>query len=359
MSLAQTSFQILRGENQPSLGDLKISNTPQLLQFAALSGEKVTISLLDETQTAIVQHRVNVLMECSSLIESGGKLLGPVKWTRQSYFEDEDGSLFPQGSEITIHPSSTDRFRAEGELNRFLNITRTNIIQGAERMDNGLYTCTVCTESGCRSASVMLYLIGAPPRLDFAEDDGMYYIVTFYASQCMYVILLTECYVALPMLETSSPMDKKYQIGADFCVERGSQEVIELHCDILGESLAEHMSIPFPTPSRKWFKDDVLIYSVEQIGQSVYRGENVNFYNGRHGILQYGLVLPPPLYTAQDGRLELNFEASKLALTELAPKGTTNQTIVNDVFNALTGSWRCEVENILQLQLAETVITEC
>ena len=42
-------------------------------------------------------------------------------------------------------------------------------------------------------------------------------------------------------------------------------------------------------------------------------GENVNFYNGRHGILQYGLVLPPQLYTAQDGRLELNFEASKLA----------------------------------------------
>jgi hypothetical protein len=170
---AQSNFRVLRGQNQPRLEDLKISNTPELLQFSALTGEEVTIDLLGETQTAIVQHNVKVIMDCSSLIDAGGKLLGPAEWTRQTYFEDEDGALTPKGSEIIIYPGSENaRLRAEGELNNFLNIARTNIRNGAERADNGLYTCTVCTDSGCRMSSVMLFLIGAPPRLDFAADNG-------------------------------------------------------------------------------------------------------------------------------------------------------------------------------------------
>ena len=174
MATAQLSnFLVLRGENQPRLEELKVSNTPELLQFSALAGEKVTIRLLGETQTAIVQHHVNVVMDCSSFIESSGKILGPAEWTRQSYVEDEEGALIPKGAEIVVYPGTEqERFRAEGELNRYLNITRTNIGNGAERADNGLYTCTVCAESGCRTSSVMLFLIGAPPRLDFAGDNG-------------------------------------------------------------------------------------------------------------------------------------------------------------------------------------------
>lgn len=169
---AQGNFRVLRGENQPDLGELKVSNTPELIDFSALSGEKVTISLLNDRQTAIVQHHVEVVMDCSPLIEAGGKILGPVEWTRLSYFEDDDGLLVPRGSEITIYPSKTGRLRAEGELNRYLNITSTNIIRGAEREDNGLYTCTMCTETGCRTSSVMLFLIGSVPKLDSASDNG-------------------------------------------------------------------------------------------------------------------------------------------------------------------------------------------
>ena len=171
-TVVQSNFRVLKGDNQPKLEDLKISNTPELLQFSALTGEEVTIDLLEETQTAIVQHNVRVTMDCSSLIEAAGKLLGLVEWTRQTYVEDDDGALIPKGREIIIYPSDSARLRAGGGLNRFLTITRTNIRNGAERADNGLYTCTVCTESGCRTNSVMLFLIGAPPRLDFAADDG-------------------------------------------------------------------------------------------------------------------------------------------------------------------------------------------
>lgn len=336
MATAQSNFLVLRGDSQPRLEDLKVSNTPELLQFSALTGEKVTIRLLGETQTAIVQHHVNVVMDCSSFIESGGKLLGPVEWTRKSYIEDEEGSFVPKGAEIVIYPSAEhERLRAEGELNRYLNITSTNIRNGAERADNGLYTCTVCTETGCRTSSVMLFLIGAPPRLDFAGDNA------------------TSEESSLPYA------DKKYRVGADFCVERNSSQslVIEITCDIFGEDLAQRQSIAFPVPSRKWYKDDVLLYSVDVIGRSVYDGRNPNFYTGDNALLDYGVVIPPPLFTPKNGQLVMLFDsASQLAAPQV---GGNNATVSADVFNALTGRWRCEVENSLGIQSAETVITQC
>lgn len=142
-------------------------------------------------------------------------------------------------------------------------------------------------------------------------------------------------------------------------MERGSDEMIELSCDVLGENLANHISIPFPTPSRKWYKDDVLVYSVDKIGQGVYGGTNPNFYDGANAILRYGIVEPYPLYMSKQGQVVLGFEARDLVYPEFVPEGTTNETIVDDVFNALIGKWSCEVENMLGTQRAETVITEC
>ena len=169
-----SSFKTLRGDEQPSLEDMKVANTRQLMRHAALSGEKVVVMLRDENQTAIVQHHVHVIVDCSPLINSVGKLLVPVIWTRQSYHEEGDGVLSPRGAEITIYPSTrrTERLKSEGKQNHLLNITKTNVVPGAERKDDGLYTCTACSVGGCQSASVMLFLIGAPPRMNFAKDDG-------------------------------------------------------------------------------------------------------------------------------------------------------------------------------------------
>ena len=143
-------------------------------------------------------------------------------------------------------------------------------------------------------------------------------------------------------------------------MNRSSEEIIQLSCDVMGENLAQRTSIAFPSPSRRWFKDDVLLYSVDLVGKNVYRGMNQEFFNiESNGILQYGLVEPPPLYMFQNGELLLAFEASELAFPEFAPKGVTNVTVVDDVFDALIGKWRCELKNVVGEYLAETVITEC
>lgn len=155
-------------------------------------------------------------------------------------------------------------------------------------------------------------------------------------------------------------MDRKYRVGADFCVNRSSEEIIQLSCDLKDEDLAQRTSIAFPSPSRKWFKDGILLYSVDLVGRNVYRGINQNFFDvGSNGVLRYGLIEPPPLYMFQNGELLLAFEASELAFPEYAPEGVSNVTMVDDVFDALTGRWRCELENVVGKYVAETIITEC
>ena len=162
-----------------------------------------------------------------------------------------------------------------------------------------------------------------------------------------------------PEVSSYSFVDRKYRIGADFCVNRGSEEIIELTCDLMGENLTEHTSLAFPCPARRWYKNDVLLYEVPLVGRNVYKGRNPNFFTGPNAILQNGIVEPSPLYTMQNGQLLLIFEASELAYPEFAPEGTTNETMVDEVFDALTGRWRCEVENVVGSWAAETVITEC
>lgn len=145
-------------------------------------------------------------------------------------------------------------------------------------------------------------------------------------------------------------------------MERNSSDnlVIELACDIADENLAEHQSIPIPAPSRKWYKDGVLLYSVDIVGRNVYDGRNPDFYSGENALLDYGVVIPPPLFTLQEGQLIMLFDQnSQLAAPQVSADGNRNATVSVDVFNALLGRWRCEVGNSLGMQSAETVITEC
>ena len=163
--------------------------------------------------------------------------------------------------------------------------------------------------------------------------------------------------------ESSLPyVDKKYRVGADFCIERNSSSnlVMEITCDIFGEDMENHLSIPIPLPSRRWYKNDILFYSVDQVGKNVYSGRNPDFFTGDNSLLDYGMVIPPPLFTPREGQLIMLFDPnSQLTAPQVSTGGNQNTTVPVDVFNALIGRWRCEVDNSLGMQAAETVITEC
>ena len=61
-----------------------------------------------------------------------------------------------------------ERIIVGGQFNRWLNITRTIIIQGAEDPDSKIFVCEVCiarstTFDECNTANYTSRLIGAPP----------------------------------------------------------------------------------------------------------------------------------------------------------------------------------------------------
>ncbi len=66
-----------------------------------------------------------------------------------------------------------------GDLNEWLNITGTLIAVGAASTSNGLYVCEVCLFRGtafeeCHLANTSLQVIGGPPILEIAPDDGAF-----------------------------------------------------------------------------------------------------------------------------------------------------------------------------------------
>lgn len=64
-----------------------------------------------------------------------------------------------------------------GEFNRWYNITMASGVDGAEDSTFGDYICMVCIDRDtpfeeCHNATMQLYVLGDPPDLDNAVNDG-------------------------------------------------------------------------------------------------------------------------------------------------------------------------------------------
>ena len=164
-------FMVLRGENQSDFTTLRQTDFSTLLSMAAKSGEKITVPLLEGNQTVIAQNGVNILIDCNSLVPTSGKPLAAIEWNIMHFFLS-DGKMIPQKSGIRPLSGVKTRISTKGEFNRYLNITQSNALQASHDPDTGLYTCTSCTSSGCRSATLMLLLIGNKFKLIQGEPDG-------------------------------------------------------------------------------------------------------------------------------------------------------------------------------------------
>ena len=100
---------------------------------------------------------------------------------------------------------------SEGEIGgrisldeRWYNITRSIIEQGAEDADNGNYTCRVCTDADtpdekCNDAVLELFLAGEAPMLEIAPDDGEDCSLSYVSrGSSLYYIWVVLLWVWLP-----------------------------------------------------------------------------------------------------------------------------------------------------------------
>ena len=165
-----SNFRLLNGSE---MRDLKFGDLQEFV--LARTGERVIINITEGQSTAILQEGVNAVIDCFPFMRRfpGGQ----ISWFSRRI--DQFGNSITADSELSLPPPDqyNRRIRVEGEFNRYLNITRTNIVPAAEDPDSGVYTCQVCFAQGtscevCHNASILLYLLGAPPNLDCGEPNA-------------------------------------------------------------------------------------------------------------------------------------------------------------------------------------------
>ena len=169
---------VFRQLSAQELRNRSLRQSPELLEFAARTGETVTVNITDPIQGAIVQENVKIILDCGPWFKSvSGQNLseGIVSWFKYR-FEDLDHQILSSGTPlIYLNP-----FRAPitGEYDEIFTIAGTVILQGAADPSRGIYECRVCVGEElsrvCHSANTTVAVAGRPPILDKGTGRGRY-----------------------------------------------------------------------------------------------------------------------------------------------------------------------------------------
>ena len=145
------------------------------------------------------------------------------------------------------------------------------------------------------------------------------------------------------------------RIGADFCISfNNPPSALQITCN------DANVQGPLPNPTLSWYKDDVLVFTIEGFSPV----PNEEFYNvGNNGLLQFGVLEPPPLVvipTSESGsQLLLNFLVSNVSMPSELPSGVDASDIGRELFSVLLGKWECRSNNTFGTDSAVTELTDC
>ena len=162
--LPESVFRQLSAEE---LREIELAQSPALLDLAARTGERVVIEITGASQGAIVQARVNAVLNFTPWLRNfpGG--------TVRCLYRDIDHMVLeektPQTRETLNVPTSLRRI--EGTFDEIFNITSVRVSLGPEDPHRGIYECEVCIARGtqfeeCHSANTTVVTAGRPPILN-------------------------------------------------------------------------------------------------------------------------------------------------------------------------------------------------
>ena len=134
----------------------------------------------------------------------------------------------------------------------------------------------------------------------------------------------------------------------EICISARDSKVIPLQCEIL--------NTPQPNPTRSWFKNDELIYSVSS-GVSV----SLTDYYMNYPILNLGVLEPPVLTATSDGTIYFNYEVKNITNPDELTPNTTIEQAQQIVLEHLIGSWTCNVSNTFgsAISITYVIIDQC
>ena len=167
------AFEVLRGEDMLPMDELKASNYFNLIDLAVKTQEAATIELLNDTQMIIVQHGAQIVLDCSPMMPTSGRVINPAReWEEIRLVTQGDGSLKEFGKPRRFTSFRASRIKTDGALNRYLNITYANALEIGQVADNGIYTCSACSTTGCRTASITIFMLGSLFDLVQGQENG-------------------------------------------------------------------------------------------------------------------------------------------------------------------------------------------
>ena len=168
---------------------LEDASDPEKLEIAAKTGEHHIIDITNDSRLhlAFAQERVAINLDCLPLLQRIGQNNNGEFKILWSFIQFNDGlSTFTDRKLLRPTPSDHlgfHRIVVGGESNRWLNITQTVAVQGAEDADDKRLTCTVVTSKGGyyeTSYTLLLMTVGAPPVIIRGNGSGKQQVVINY-----------------------------------------------------------------------------------------------------------------------------------------------------------------------------------
>ena len=174
-----STFKVLSSEE---LSNISLRQNPELLNFAARTGETIRINVSAAEQGAVIQEGVTAVLDCGPWLRNYPG--GTVRWLFYRYSDLDHTDLRPP-----IHRKESDPYNAlliTGEFNETYTIVYSLAIVDNEDFSRGIYECEVCvnrfSESEvCHSANTTIATVGRPPIIDAGVGTGTFNTMQYLA----------------------------------------------------------------------------------------------------------------------------------------------------------------------------------
>ena len=165
-----STFKVLSSEE---LSNISLRQNPELLNFAARTGETIRINITAAEQGAVIQEGVTAVLDCGPWLRNFPG--GTVRWLWYLYTDIDHTHLSPP-----IHRKESDPYNTlliTGEFNEIYTIVYSRITVDAEDANRGIYECEVCVNRSsetevCHSANTTIAIVGRPPIINVGVGTG-------------------------------------------------------------------------------------------------------------------------------------------------------------------------------------------
>ena len=166
-----SNFTVISGTTNTLNAALSASD-PEKLKIAAKTGESHTVNISDTLSSKLIfsQERVALSLDCLPSLQRRRRNQNGAALKIQWFFQQLTEAGAPASNRTRLTPTPEDRLDFQrivvgGESNRWLNITQTVAVPGAENPDNKIFTCRIATsdEGVYYDSTLELRMVGEPP----------------------------------------------------------------------------------------------------------------------------------------------------------------------------------------------------